>query len=182
MSEPSDPGRPSGRPEPPHRIYEVMAAEHQRLEALLDLMESREQEANAETYQTFRETLLRHIRIEERVLLPIAKERNAGTPLALAARLRLDHGAFGAMMMLPPTPRVLAAVRAILRIHNPLEDGPGGVYERCDELVGPARPELLLKIQNVQKVPVSPYVDSPSVFSAARRVLSRAGYDELLLS
>jgi hypothetical protein len=177
MSEPTD----AGRPEPPHRIYEVMAAEHLRLEALLDHMESRKQETNAETYQIFRETLLRHIRIEERVLLPIAKERNDGTPLALAARLRLDHGAFAAMLMLPPTPRVLAAVRAILRVHNPLEDGPGGVYERCDELMGPDRPELLLKIQNVQKVPVSPYIDSPSVFSAARRVLSRAGYDELLL-
>ena len=182
MSEPADTGRTSGRPEPPHRIYEVMAAEHLRLEALLDLMQSREQNANAETYQTFRETLLRHIRIEERVLLPIAKERSDGTPLALAARLRLDHGAFAAMMMLPPTPRVLAALRAILRVHNPLEDGPGGVYERCDELVGPGRQEMLLKIQKTPKVPVSPYVDSPSVFSAARRVLSRAGYDELLLS
>jgi hypothetical protein len=158
-----------------------MAAEHLQLEALLDLMQSRNQERNAETYQIFRETLLRHIRIEERVLLPIVKERSDGSSLALAARLRLDHGAFAAMMMLPPTPNALAAVRSVLKIHNPLEDGPGGVYERCDELTGPDRQELLLKIQNVPRVPVSPYVASSSVFSAVRRVLSRAGYDELLL-
>lgn len=49
-----------------------MAVEHLRLDGLLDLMQSRKQEANAETYQTFRETLLRHIRIGERIILPMA--------------------------------------------------------------------------------------------------------------
>jgi hypothetical protein len=181
MSKPTDSARASSGPEHPRRIYEVMAMEHLRLEGLLDLMQSRDQETNAETYQIFRETLLRHIRIEERILLPMAQQCSDGRPLALAARLRLDHGALAAMMMLPPAPRVLAAVRAVLKVHNPLEDGPGGVYERCDELVGPGRQELLLEIQNVPKVPVSPYIDSPAVFSAARRVLSRAGYDEGLL-
>ena len=55
------------------------------------------------------------------------------------------------MMMLPPTPKALAAVRAVLKVHNSLEDGPGGVCERYDELAGVDRQEFLVKIQNVPK-------------------------------
>ena len=123
-------------PEHPHRIYEVMAAEHLRLDGSLDLMQSRKRNANVETYQIFRETLLRHIRIEERILLQMAQERNDCKPLALAARLRLDHGDLAAMTMLPPTPKALAAVRTVLKVHNPLEDGPGGALRAMRRTCG----------------------------------------------
>jgi hypothetical protein len=35
-----------------------------------------------------------------------------------------------------PTPRVITAIRAILKVHNPIEEDPGGMYEQCEELAG----------------------------------------------
>ena len=51
-----------------------------------------------------------------------------------AAKLRLDHGAFAALLVPTPTPAIIAALRAILGAHNVVEEGPGGVYECCDGL------------------------------------------------
>ncbi len=162
----------------PGSVSNLMAAEHALLEQLLRA--AAESGGNNENYQNFRERLLRHIRIEERILLPMA-ERKRGEPLPVAARLRLDHGALAALTMLPPGDGTFRAIRAILEAHNPLEEDEGGVYDECERLAGPAIEELLAQIAATSRVPVSSWVDSPRVFAAARRVLARAGYDPGLL-
>jgi hypothetical protein len=167
---------------PPERgdLYALMAAEHAQLDELLRNASEEGGAIGQEAYQCFREQLLRHIRVEERILLPMAARRR-GEALSLAARLRLDHGALAALLMLPPVDRALRAIRAVLDAHNPLEERGGGVYEQCESLAGSEISELLAQIAATPRVPVSSWVENPKVFAAARRVLARAGHDPALL-
>jgi hypothetical protein len=173
----SQAGRSFGR-----RLYQLMAAEHANLDRLLAQVSTQKGAASIESYGEFRKGLLRHISIEEKILLPMAERRCGGEPLALAARLRLDHGALAALMMLPPSATTLSAVRAVLDAHNPLEEAPGGVYEQCERLAGPELDEILARCEAAAKVPVSPWVESSKVLAAAKRMLIRAGYEDSLLN
>ncbi len=132
-------------------------------------------------YESFRESLLRHIRIEERILLPMAQRKRGGEPLAIAPRLRLDHGTLAALLMLPPVDHTFNAIRAVLDAHNPLEENEDGVYEQCEGLAGSEAGVLLEQALATPRIPVSHWIDSPKVVAAARRVLARAGYDSVLL-
>ena len=58
-----------------------------------------------------------------------------------------------------------------------LEEGPGGLYETCDELAGSEAAQLLAKLQAAPEVTVLPHSDSPTVLNGVRRALERAGYD-----
>lgn len=109
-------------------LYALMAAEHSQLDELLDKAVYESGAPRNEAYQRFREQLLRHIRIEERILLAMA-ERKRGASLSTAARLRLDHGALAAVLLLPPMDHAFSAIRAVLDMHNPREEVEGGVYD-----------------------------------------------------
>ena len=160
-------------------LYTHMAAEHAVLDELLGKAAAGS-DIGGEAYQAFRERLLRHIRIEERILFAMAEQRR-GAALPMAARLRLDHGALAALLMLPPADHALRAIRAVLDAHNPLEEAEGGVYEQCERLGASEINELLARIAATPRVPVSSLLDSPKVFGAARRALARAGHDPALL-
>ncbi|MGZ8495946.1 MAG: hemerythrin domain-containing protein, partial [Candidatus Binatia bacterium] len=98
-----------------------------------------------------------------------------------APKLRLDHGALAALLVPPPTAPVVAAIRAILKAHNPIEENPGGIYDQCEELAGAEADQILRQLQNYSDVKVVPHVDSPFVMEATRRALARAGYNLELL-
>jgi len=164
----------------PHgAIWQFLADDHARLDLLLERAGSCSSAEELAAYDQFRRALLRHISMEEKVLLPAA-ERARGAPLAEAARLRLDHGALAALMMPPPQPRIIRAVRVVLGRHNPLEESPGGVYDVCEELAGAGAAALIAALEATPQVPVKPHLDTPKVYDALRRALARAGYDEHL--
>ena len=163
------------------RLYSLMLAEHRRLDEFLAKASSDGAVADEAAYQGFRERLLRHIRIEEKLLLPMAKRNRDGAPLPLAERLRLDHGALGALLMLVPLDYTFRAIRAVLDRHNPLEENEGGVYQQCASLAGPEIDSLLAQISATPRVAPSQWVNSNRVVAAAKRVLARAGYDPALL-
>jgi hypothetical protein len=121
--------------------------------------------------------LLKHIAVEEKVLLPGARKLRGGEALPIAAKLRLDHGALTALLVPSPTASVVAAIRAILSAHNSLEEDPGGMYEQCETLAGAETDRILNELKNYREVKVLPHVDNPFVMEAARRALLRAGYD-----
>jgi hypothetical protein len=160
-------------------IWEFLAGDHARLDSLLERAGSCRTPEELAAYDQFRRALLRHISIEEKVLLPAA-ERTRGAPVAEAARLRLDHGALAALMMPSPQPRIVRAIRAVLARHNPIEESQGGVYDACEELAGAAAADLLAALQAKPQVPVKPHLDTPRVYEAIRHALARAGYDEHL--
>jgi hypothetical protein len=131
---------------------------------------------DAGPYTEFRRGLLRHIAIEEKILLPAAQRARGGDPLALAARLRLDHGAIAALLVPTPTPAIVATLRDILTAHNALEEAPGGVYAVCDGLLAGDADAMVREMASFPGVRVSPHNDGPGVLSALRRALERAGY------
>lgn len=159
------------------KIYRYLADDHERLDALLERATSNPENIDLSAYAQFRAGLLKHIGMEEKILLTAVRRIRGGEPLPVAAKLRLDHGALTALLVPSPTPRVISAIRAILKLHNPGEEDPGGVYEGCEELAGAEADQILRHLQEAPEVRVLPHVDSPFVVEAARRALERAGYD-----
>jgi len=160
-------------------IAGYLTADHEQLGELLRRARSGPS-LDKDAYADFRRRLLRHIAIEEKILLPSAA-RIRGERLAIAARLRADHGALAALLVPSPTHAIIDAIRTILAAHNAIEESPDGVYAECERLAGPEAVALLAKLRAAPEVLVSPHNDGPLVMPAARRALTRAGYDPRLL-
>lgn len=159
------------------KIHRYLADDHRLLDGLLDRAMADPEKIDAAAYAKFRARLLRHIGMEEKVLLPSARKQRGGEPLPVAAKLRLDHGALTALLVPTPTAAVVAAIRGILKLHNPIEEDAGGIYDQCEELTGAEADEILRQLQHYPEVKVLPHVDNAFVMDATRRALARAGYD-----
>jgi len=158
-------------------IHRFLASDHARLDALLQRAVARDDEVDRPAYAAFRAGLLKHIGMEEKILLPEIRRAQDGRPYDRAERLRLDHGAIAALLVPTPTPSIVAALRAILTAHNPLEEAPGGLYELADRVLGENAGAVLARLQGAPDVPVAAYSDGARVMEATRRALARAGYD-----
>ncbi|MDE3056694.1 MAG: hemerythrin domain-containing protein [Bacteroidota bacterium] len=157
-------------------IYTYCTNDHRRLEALLDRATATPGTYEMNAYGEFRAGLLKHIKIEETILLPFAQKTRGGEPLPIAARIRLDHGAITALMVPPPSPAIVAALRDILARHDALEEGPRGMYEALDALANNDVEELMKKIRAASDVPLHPHKTGQLITDATRRALERAGY------
>ncbi len=160
----------------PGSIGSFLAGDHQRLANLLRRAGSRPGEIDASAYAAFRAGLLKHIAMEEKILLPFAQKRRGGSPLPVAAKLRIDHGALAALLVPTPTPAILKTIERILEGHNAVEEGSGGLYETCDQLAGDQIEEILSRLRAARDVRTAPHVDGPHVMKAAKRAVERAGY------
>jgi hypothetical protein len=167
----------SGENDTARPITDFLLEDHRRLEGLLQSAAAQTGSVDQGTYDQFRAGLLRHIGMEEKILLPAAQRLRGGVPLPIASKLRLDHGAIASLLMPPPTVAIIATIRAVLEIHNTIEEGPGGLYETCDELVVSETAQFLAKLQAAPELAVLPCSDSSAVMPAVRRALERAGYD-----
>jgi hypothetical protein len=132
-------------------------------------------------YDEFRRGILRHIGIEEKLLLPYAKAGKDEELVQLAAKLRLHHGAIAALLVLNPAPAVLRAFHGIFAVHNPLEEGSNGFYERCERLATSDIETLRTAVDKAPEVPLAIRAQSSLLYDAARRSLVRAGFPETLL-
>ena len=157
-------------------LAQFLAQDHRRLDALLQSATAEPGQINREVYDQFRAGLLRHIGMEEKILFPAVQRWRGGTPLPLAAKLRLDHGALATLLMPTPTPAILATIRRLLTDHNAVEEGPGGVYDLCDQLAGSEADSLVQVLRDAPPVVVMPHSDSPAVMNTLRRTLERAAY------
>lgn len=158
-------------------MAQYLIADHRRLDALLQRATADPAHFDGVAYAQFRAGLLRHIGMEEKILLPAAQRLRGGEPLPVAARLRLDHGALAALLVPTPTPAIVATLRRILSAHNPLEEGPDGVYAACEHLAAAESSALLAQLQSAPPVPVAAHSDGPRIMDATRRALARAGYE-----
>ena len=93
----------------------------------------------------------------------------------------MDHGAIAALLVPVPRGAVLRALKMVLAIHNRLEEGPDGVYAECDRIADTESKALVGRLRAAPEVPAAAHVDGPKVESAARRALTRAGFDGALL-
>jgi hypothetical protein len=98
--------------------------------------------------------------MEQNVLLPFEKEKRGGEPLPIARKRRLDHGAIAALLAPTPTAQIIATIRAILKAHDPIEGGSGGLYETVEALAGTDVDALLDRVRSVPSVREYTYVVS----------------------
>lgn len=158
-------------------ISRFLADDHVRLDGLLRRAVADPAHIDRAAYAEFRAGQLKHIAMEEKILLPAARRANDGEPLPIVAKLRRDHAAIVTLLMPPPTPTIVAALQTILNDHNASEEDPGGFYGTCDEILASEADEMLVCLRAAPEVRVNQHADTPLVFGAARRALERAGYD-----
>lgn len=158
-------------------IYDYFAKDHERLEGIFEKAVSDPENIDEELYHTFRTGLLKHIKMEEKVLFPAAQKANGGEPLPMAAQLRLEHGALTSLMVTPPDPEVVRVIDYLMDVHDRFEEEPGGVYDLCDRLTKEESDELIAELDEVTEVPVHPHNKADFALTAAKRALQRAGYD-----
>lgn len=155
------------------KIHEFLAADHARLDALLNKALAKSDAVDYEPYAQFRAGLLKHIAMEEKVVLPATRRHGPRNP-SIAKRLRLDHGALAALLVPTPTPTILAAVRKILETHNALEEESGGFYEVCETLAADEIEDIVRHLKEMPEVTLARHVDGSQVMEAMHRAVSRA--------
>jgi hypothetical protein len=157
-------------------VARYLEDDHARIDATLHRALDSSDRIEPEAYAEFRAALLRHISMEEKILLPAARMANGGDPLPQVARLHLDHGALAALLVPTPNKAIIDAIRAILDRHNVIEEGANGVYEKCELLPGFNADAILKRLQSAPPVAMAPHADSPIAFESMRAALHRAGY------
>ena len=157
-------------------LYYFFTKDHRRIEDLLDKAVENINNIQMDYYHQFRTGLLKHIKMEEKILFPAAQKANGGAPLLLAAKLRLDHGALTALMVVPPNPAMIKVLRHVLEKHDILEEEPGGMYDICEKLTESETHSLLKQLEQVTEVPVHPHNEAAYALKAAKNALERAGF------
>lgn len=152
---------------PLHRYF---AQDHVRMDALLLRSIAEPRVVDMDAFAEFRAGLLRHIAMEEKVLLPDACRRN-GEPLPVAKQLRAGHSLLASLMVPKPTHEIVAMIRDVLKDHNPLEEGPGGLYHVCERLADAELDALLARVKATPEVPLKPHFDGPGVHENIARLL-----------
>jgi hypothetical protein len=144
-------------------IETFLTADHLRLDELLSRSEGADGSIDVTVYAEFRQGLLRHIAMEEKVLLPYAKSKRGGEPLPVAPALRKDHGEIASLLVPSPTAVLCAKLKAVLQRHNALEEGAEGLYAACDALACAGAGKVVERLKAQPQVPVAPHYDGPLV-------------------
>lgn len=162
-------------------IHRFLSADHDRLDSfLIKAREGRDAELDMDSYEEFRRGLLKHVGMEEIILLPAVK-RFSGRPAVFAARVRREHAALTALLVPTPTPRVLEAIVAVLGPHNVMEEGEPGLYRQCEQaMTSDQREEVLSQLVHARDIPPAAHADGPRVMTVIRRALDEAGYPHVL--
>lgn len=159
-------------------IAEFLAKDHDRLDALFSKARADLPRIDLAAYEAFRRGLLKHVGMEELILIPAAR-RLGGAPAALARRTRLDHAALTSLLIPTPTARLLAVLHAVLEPHNRMEEEEGGLYAQCENALGSQAESILAQLRAAPDIPPAAHVDGPHVEDSIRRALAAAGYASL---
>ena len=163
-------------------IQHFLEQDHERLDVLLARSLDSNASINENAFDEFRKGLLKHIGIEEKLIFVFVARSNALEHQAIARTLRLHHGALASLLALRPSPALISAIRTILSIHNPIEEGPHQFYEICESLMGDQASDSLARIVAAPEVPVATRKQTSQLLEAAKRSLVRAGFSDDLLS
>lgn len=158
-------------------LHQFFTEDHHRIEKLLNKALEQPDKIEMSYYHQFRSQLLRHIKMEEKILFPAAKKANPEVTKDLIPRYRLDHGALTSLMVPPPTLSLINVIKYILEEHDLAEEEPGGLYDVCEALTHGQTQDILNQLAETEEVPVHPPNPAPIAIDSARRALARAGYD-----
>src|SRR5262245_31046375 len=115
-------------------LYQYLSNDHDKLDSLLERATAKPGVIDMECYADFRQRLLQHISMEEKIVFPAIARWQGGRKAALADRLHLDHGAIVTLMVPPPDPSIIRTLKSIFAVHNPLEENDGGLYDLFEAL------------------------------------------------
>ncbi len=155
-------------------ITAYLVADHARLHGLLERA-AEEAQLDLDAFGEFRRGLLRHIAIEEKLLLPAVRKARGGASLERAHELRIDHAALTSLLVPTPDLALWGEIRSLISRHDAKEEGAGGVYEECEQSL--SSDELTLLGQQAASYPdvrVSRYFDGPRVYRTAEAALESA--------
>lgn len=156
------------------RVTDYLTADHARLHALLAAAADGLR-FDADTFETFRAGLLRHIGIEEKLVFAAARRALGGEPLERALELRVEHGALSSLLVPTPDPALCVEIRSLLSAHDAKEEGPDGVYAACERLFSPSESEALaVRAAAFPEVPLARHFDGPGVHRTAASALASA--------
>lgn len=158
-------------------LHQFFTKDHHRIEKILNKATENPDRIDMAYYHQFRTQLLRHIKMEEKILFPAVKKVNPDVAKALLPQYRLEHGALTALMVPPPDMSLIKVIRYLLDKHDLAEEEPGGLYDVCERLTQGQTQEILDQLLATKEVPVHPPNPSPIAMASARRALERAGYD-----
>lgn len=155
-------------------ITEYLVADHVRLHDLLAAACEGGQFDPA-PFALFRAGLLRHIGIEEKLLLPAARRARGGVPLERARELRVEHAALTSLLVPTPDAALCREIQGLLATHDAREEGPLGVYAECERLLSAGESETLATAAMERpQVPVMPHHDGPATHRTAAGALAAA--------
>jgi hypothetical protein len=151
-----------------------LSRDHAEIDALLRAALDAEP-FDVATFGEFRERLLRHIGIEERLLFPAVKHANEGQLPAGASVLRVDHAALTTLLVPTPDHALAHELAGLLARHNELEERPDGAYDECLALLDEQACEALLHAAEQRRpVPTTKYFDGPGTVRTADAALQKA--------
>jgi hypothetical protein len=151
-----------------------MAEDHDRLDRLLERAVAAPDRFDTEAFEEFRSGLLRHIGIEEKILLPDARRRRDGQPLPMAPRIRIEHAAIASLLVATPDHALVGEIRSILATHNVAEEAEGGVYALVEDLAGQDADTLLQRARAAVAPPLARHFDGQGVMRTASDALALA--------
>jgi len=156
-------------------IRDLLSRDHERLDVLLACTLREDGFLDQQAYGEFRQGLLRHIGIEERVLFPAL--RNGARFADVERRLHRDHAALAALLVPPPTRKEIEAIRMILADHNGVEEARGGVYDAVDELSNAE--SIAEAVVSFPAVALAPHSDTPLLRTTIERLLRERTTDDV---
>ncbi len=162
------------------RITDLLREEHDRFEELLGASLADPERFDHEAFAAFRAMLLRHVAIEEKLLLPAARRLRGGEPLPEAHRIRIEHGALTSLVVPTPDAALAREIRDLLARHEAREEGDGeegneGVFAKCEALLGEEESRALAEKARVYPpIKALPHYDGPRVVRTAREALASA--------
>jgi len=158
-------------------LYQYLSADHDSLDQLLDRATSKPGVIDFESYSHFRKRLLRHISIEEKIVLPAITKWQHGRKPAVADRLHPDHAAIVSLLVPPPSPSIILTLKSVFAVHNPLEENAGGLYDVFETLAGSETETMLEQLKAAPDVPVLSHNPKPELLELAKQALARAGHE-----
>lgn len=132
-------------------IERFMAQDHNEVDSWLRQSLKDDGSIDEVAYTRFRERLVRHIALEEKVLLRYARAKT-GAPIPFAAALKRDHVNIVRLLASPPTKKIFVAVVEALADHAAFEEGPAGLYATCDEIAGDDAENVVARLRTHPEV------------------------------
>lgn len=154
-------------------VTRLLAAEHADSQAMLRACLAPDGAVDLKRFDAFRHALLRHIAIEEKVLMPALTRALGRSPL-FQNGLRKDHAGVAALCVPTPTREWLEDLRELLEHHQRVEEAPGGFYALVDQHLG-GDPELLAAVSGFPQLTLPDFVRGPKVRELLQQVLALTG-------